>query len=471
MSFLCGSGGMDSAYAQVIPSADNPAKPTSVVKLIFIHHSTGMNWLTDGDGNLGRTLGANNYFVSDTDYVWGPDSIGDRTDIPNWLEWFRGPHTTAYMNALFAWSEHNSYYTRSLGDPGGQNQIIMFKSCFPNSALAGNPDDPPNGNDPEYTVGHSKYVYNEILKYFKTRPDKLFIVITAPPLIDGTYAANARAFNNWLVFNWLTDNAYPFHNVAVFDFYNVLTATGAHHWWNVNQVKHVVIAGKNTLAYPSGDDHPNPTGSRKATTEFVPLLNVYYNRWKDLDTVVTRTYFSHGAYDGYIRETAADSNSGGSLNSSYTYIKIGDDASNRRFYAFLSFDTAPIPDGAIIASASLKVKYQSKTNDNPMVWSVLRADVRKGNFGASASLQAADFAAPAGLKSAAVFSETLSGGRYIANVSSSGLSYVNKAGPTQFRVRFDQGTDRDHLTDILRFYSGDAGTANRPCLVVVYVVQ
>ena len=40
--------------------------PEQPVKLIFIHHSTGENWLTDGYGNLGSTLGENNYFVSDT---------------------------------------------------------------------------------------------------------------------------------------------------------------------------------------------------------------------------------------------------------------------------------------------------------------------------------------------------------------------------------------------------------------------
>ncbi|HSQ39270.1 MAG TPA: hypothetical protein VLM78_03850, partial [Anaerolineales bacterium] len=67
--------------------------PDQVVKLIFIHHSTGENWLTDGYGNLGRTLDQNNYFVSDTNYGWGPDSIGDRTDIPNWVEWFSGSNT------------------------------------------------------------------------------------------------------------------------------------------------------------------------------------------------------------------------------------------------------------------------------------------------------------------------------------------------------------------------------------------
>jgi len=31
--------------------------------------------------------------------------------------------------------------------------------------------------------------------------------------------------------------------------------------------------------YPSGDDHPSAAGNRKATEEFIPLLNIYYNRW------------------------------------------------------------------------------------------------------------------------------------------------------------------------------------------------
>src|SRR5512137_214515 len=62
----------------------DPTPPVQTTRLIFIHHSCGENWLTDGNGNLGRTLGENNYFVSDTNYGWGPDSIGDATDIVNW---------------------------------------------------------------------------------------------------------------------------------------------------------------------------------------------------------------------------------------------------------------------------------------------------------------------------------------------------------------------------------------------------
>ena len=172
----------------------NPDPPDEVVKLIFIHHSTGENWLVDGYGDLGRELGTNNYFVSDTNYGWGPDSIGDNTDIPLWIEWFRSPQTPTYMDALFNENGQHSSYTRTLSDPGGENQIIMFKSCFPNSELTGSPNDPP-GTYEDLSVGGAKYVYNQLLQYFATRPDKLFVVITAPPLSDQSYAKNARAFS------------------------------------------------------------------------------------------------------------------------------------------------------------------------------------------------------------------------------------------------------------------------------------
>lgn len=267
--------------------ADDPTPPAETVKLIFIHHSTGENWLRDDYGGLGQALAENNYFVSDTNYGWGPNSIGDRTDIPDWLEWFAGGQTTETMAALFTESGQNSEYSRLPLDPGGENQVILFKSCFPNSALEGNPDDPP---DPEgwLTVGHARYVYNQVLVYFASRPDKLFVVITAPPLSDPTYAENARAFNNWLVNDWLAQNNYTLPNVAVFDFYNVLTGHDAHHWFQDGHIEHLAT-GRNTLAYPSGDDHPSEKGSRKATQEFVPLLNVFYNRWVSVSAPASGT--------------------------------------------------------------------------------------------------------------------------------------------------------------------------------------
>lgn len=262
----------------VLAQADDPSPPGSTVKLIFIHHSCGENWLADGYGGLGRALGENNYFVSDTNYGWGPDAIGDRTDILNWPEWFRSSQTPRYMQALFGESGQNSPYTRNLPDPGGENQVVLFKSCFPNSELQGHPADLPAPGD-ELSVGSARFVYNDLLNYFQSRPDRLFVVITAPPLIDSTFAANARAFNTWLVVDWLRENKYTTGNVAVFDFYNVLTHPDNHHRFVNGAVEYINGNGGNIEFYPSGDDHPNEEGSRKATNEFVPLLNVVYHRW------------------------------------------------------------------------------------------------------------------------------------------------------------------------------------------------
>lgn len=263
----------------VVAGKFNPEKPKKIVKLIFIHHSCGENWLSDNNGGLARMLQKNNYFVSDTNYGWGPDSIGDRTDIENWPQWFTGPQSGRYLQALYNESGQNSSYRRVLSDPGGENRIVMFKSCFPNSNLEGRPGDPP-GRGQGLTVANAKAIYNELLKYFQSRPDKLFVAVTAPPVQDRTHGKNARAFNTWLVKDWL--KGCQGNNVVVFDFYNILTGQGNHHCFKNGRIQFVNNKGRNTLVYPTdpGDDHPNSTGNRKATAEFLPLLNVYYNQWQ-----------------------------------------------------------------------------------------------------------------------------------------------------------------------------------------------
>jgi hypothetical protein len=290
---LAACSGDDAGTGPLDPSTDDPSPPAGVVKLVFIHHSVGSNWLSDGNGGLGLALRDNHYYVSDTNYGWGPDTIGDRTDIPDWPDWFCGANAPTFLAALYAESGQHTNYTRLATDPGGENTIVLFKSCYPNSNLSGSPADGPTAT-PGYTVGHAKYVYNTLLTYFGQHPEKLFVVITAPPVADATYAANARAFNEWLVNDWLTQNGYTAGNVAVYDFYNVLTSnggdpdtndlgasTGHHHRWRADALRHESAGGADIAAYAAGgDDHPSRAGSLKATGEFVPVLNVFYHRWQ-----------------------------------------------------------------------------------------------------------------------------------------------------------------------------------------------
>jgi hypothetical protein len=206
------------------------------------------------------------------------------------------------MSDVYAESEQNSDYSRLSNDPGGRNEIVMFKSCYPNSALQGNVNDPippiennplkgQSSDSPYHTISNAKGIYIDVLNYFQQHQDTLFIVVAAPPLSSPEYADNARAFNLWLVNDWLKN--YPYKNVAVFDFYNVLTTnggspsvndagqqTGNHHrMWN-NAVQHLYDGQHDTLAYYSGDDHPSKAGNKKATSEFVPYLNFVYIQWK-----------------------------------------------------------------------------------------------------------------------------------------------------------------------------------------------
>lgn len=281
-------------------AAIDNTKPSSPMKLVFIHHSTGGFWLADSNpsqtyGGLGAALMANNYYVSATNYGWGPGAIGDNTDIIYWPDWFTGTNSSSVLSALYSETGQNigdfGPWSRLATDPGGENRIVLLKSCFPNSNLTGNPTDAA-GTTPndQFTVSNAKAVYNNVLTYFRTRPDKLFVVITAPPQNESEYpadsmsasarAANARAFNNWLLNEWLV--GYPYKNVAVFDYFNILTGTDNHHRWYNNAVQHVTSGSNNFAAYPtdSGDSHPNTTGQQKATTEFVDILNYYYNLWR-----------------------------------------------------------------------------------------------------------------------------------------------------------------------------------------------
>lgn len=320
----------DTASSQ--SSDPDPSPPAQPVKLVFVHHSTGGNWLADVAehdyaGGLGYELAANNYYVSATNYGWGPGGIGDSTDIGHWWQWFRGPERDAIMAALYSEGGQNvgdfGSWTRRANDPGGDSEIVVIKSCFPNSHLGGRPSDPPTtGTNPmrgqandfdtggaNYTVANAKGIYNDILQYFASRQDKLFVVITAPPLAsddmyfstDASHAANARAFNNWLVNDWLS--GYPHANVGVFDFFNVLTSNGGdpevndlgavsgnHHRWRNGAEEHTQTVASNYAAYSMWlDSHPTAAGGRKATAELVPLLNVFYHRWRAAEASPTPT--------------------------------------------------------------------------------------------------------------------------------------------------------------------------------------
>jgi hypothetical protein len=263
------------------------SKPERKMKLLFIHHSCGGQWLADkgqakdilpdtciieshpNGGGLRTLLQQNNYEIHEAAYK---SSIGDKTDVCDWNIKFRDK-----MENILKCDMQDSLYK----DATSKNDIIMFKSCFPANAIDPDVKGPGDPNSPVQTISNYKAAYNELLGYFRLHPKTLFVCVTAPPLVESSpnrlkefvkrfvapektvkaMGERARGFNNWLKDTqdgWLA--GYKESNVVVFDYYDVLTKHGK----------------SNHALYPTkggNDSHPSTEGNTIATREFVPFLN------------------------------------------------------------------------------------------------------------------------------------------------------------------------------------------------------
>jgi hypothetical protein len=185
----------------------------------------------------------------------------------------------------------------------------------------------------------------------------------------------------------------------------------------------------------------------------------------------TNIYTSQSTYDGWVLESTETSGAGGTLNTSLTVFNLGDDALDRQYRAVLSFNTATLPDTAVITKITLRINKQGLVGTNPFAThgNVL-VDIRKGAFSGNAALQTVDFQASASRNGIGTIKNLPSGNWYQANLLSTAFSSVDKLGLTQLRLRFTKDDNDDRGADFLKFYSGNAGASFRPQLIIQYYV-
>jgi hypothetical protein len=188
-------------------------------------------------------------------------------------------------------------------------------------------------------------------------------------------------------------------------------------------------------------------------------------------TMLNATLLSQPVNDGWILESSETSNNGGTMNSTATTMRIGDHASNKQYRGILSFDLSAIPDNAVITSATLKFKYASETGTPPFgTHGNLFVDVRNGSFRNNAMLQLNDFAAPSSEDKILVYTQTMTNNWFTRSFNPADLTYLDDTDIVQFRLRFSKDDNNDMGADFLNIYSGDAGAANRPQLLIQYYV-
>jgi hypothetical protein len=189
----------------------------------------------------------------------------------------------------------------------------------------------------------------------------------------------------------------------------------------------------------------------------------------------TLTFTSGATQDGWILESGEDTNIGGTGgsngNTSATTFNLGDNAQDRQYRGILHFNTASLPDNAVIVSVRLRIRRSSLVGTDPFTTHQgLTVDIVKPYFGTSAGLQPIDFIAPANQSDVGTFSSTPVGGLHTASLGSSAYPFVNLIGITQFRLRFQLDDNDDQAADYILFYSGNSIAANRPALVIEYYV-
>lgn len=188
-------------------------------------------------------------------------------------------------------------------------------------------------------------------------------------------------------------------------------------------------------------------------------------------TMVSVSFKSTGAYDGWILESGENTNVGGGIDRSATTFNVGDDQKDRQYKSILSFDTSSLPDNAVIVSAQLKAKRQDVVGTDPFTThGALLAEIRSGPFYNNAALQIADFSAAASSGAVRDQFAGLTSSWYAAKLSNANLLLVNKAGVTQFRLFFGKDDNDDLGADYVKFFSGNSIDANKPELVITYYV-
>jgi hypothetical protein len=215
-----------------------------------------------------------------------------------------------------------------------------------------------------------------------------------------------------------------------------------------------------------------PTGM----TDMTP----YDNFATDMDTYepFSTTLKSIGSQDGWILESSEASGRGGTLNASSNLLYVGDDTQDKQYRSFLSFNTAGLPDDAVITSMELRIKVQGFVGSNMFTPTKSHGNLIvdfstpyfKQFFGYSSGLYVSDFQSAKGQMAIGVLKSVSSTGWYTINLKPTVYSKLNLKGKTQFfRLRFQKDDNDDLGADYLKIYSGNAGAANRPQLIITYI--
>jgi hypothetical protein len=227
-------------------------------KMVFMHHSVGYGILHEG--GLRDSLLALGVLVKGATYG---DSLGETTDISDWV-----PKFQKEMDKILTFKAHpDKYYSDR-----SSNEIVTFKSCFPNSDITADGSGLGDPLSKERTLANYKAAFSQLKNEISKHKDKLFIYVTAPPLVpEETSAQNARRareFNNWLMNEYLPEcrESSGLQNFWIFNLFDVLADKD-------NFLKAEYRRNK------PHNSHPNSEANRLAALKYLEFFRPIWREW------------------------------------------------------------------------------------------------------------------------------------------------------------------------------------------------
>jgi len=229
-----------------------------LMNLFFLHHSTGAGIVFEGDvrgciQTYNQQHGTSYTFWDhgyNGDGLTDPDgnNTGTNYDIPN--------DNTDPDGLAYLWSGTGSDAVQCRNRILSNHEVIAFKSCFPASAI------PDAG-----TLSQYKAWYLAMRDFFDTRTDRVFVVMSTPPLhrrsTNSTEAKNARRFADWLKSDAYL-SGHP--NVVCFDLFDVL-AKADDGSATANMLRYEYEG-----SHSNGDSHPNTLANQTVGPVFAQAL-------------------------------------------------------------------------------------------------------------------------------------------------------------------------------------------------------
>lgn len=193
-------------------------------------------------------------------------------------------------------------------------------------------------------------------------------------------------------------------------------------------------------------------------------------------TVHPPLFKAQASSGGSVLESSETSSTGWNVNASAPTFNVGDDSANKQYRAILSFKTSALPDNAVITKITLALTKQSVTGSGDP-FSLLHGlviDIRKGYFGPSSTVEAADFRAASSVSGIGPYSPAPVLGVYTLTLNSNSFGAINKlssnGGVTQLRLRFGLDDNNNHAPNYISFYNSYSLATYRPRLTITYYI-